>query len=106
VRAPYFFTARSITGAAAARSAAFIAGTISTLACNARNQGSASADSAVVEKVRCFGFQFIQNRVDGSHDANLAHTAAALDRNGVRDPEKAEFLAIFERFRGEIVEGT
>jgi hemoglobin len=36
--------------------------------------------------------------------ANMRHTEAALDAHGVRDPEKAEFLAIFEGFKADIVE--
>ena len=36
--------------------------------------------------------------------ANMQHAAAALDKNHVPAPEKAEFLALFERYRAEIVE--
>jgi len=37
-------------------------------------------------------------------EANLKHAAAALDKNHVPAAEKAEFLALFERYRSEIVE--
>lgn len=37
-------------------------------------------------------------------DANMKHADAALLKNGVADAERAEFLALFERYRGDIVE--
>jgi hemoglobin len=37
-------------------------------------------------------------------EVSMKHTADALDRNGARAPEKAEFLALFERYRDEIVD--
>lgn len=37
-------------------------------------------------------------------DANMKHADAALGINGVPDAERAEFLALFERYRGDIVE--
>ncbi len=37
-------------------------------------------------------------------EVNTAYTAAALDRNGIGEAEKAEFLAIFSRFKDDIVE--
>lgn len=37
-------------------------------------------------------------------DANMKHADAALLKNGVPDAERAEFLALFERYRGDIVE--
>ena len=37
-------------------------------------------------------------------DANMKHADAALGMNGVPDAERAEFLAVFERYRDEIVE--
>ncbi len=36
--------------------------------------------------------------------ANLQHASAALERYGVAPREKGEFLAIFERYRDDIVE--
>jgi hemoglobin len=39
-------------------------------------------------------------------EANMAYTAAALDKNRVPAKEKAEFLDIFSRYKGEIVEKT
>ena|SRR5579862_2358820 len=36
--------------------------------------------------------------------ANLEHTRAALQKFGIADPEQSEFLALFERYRREIVE--
>jgi hemoglobin len=35
---------------------------------------------------------------------NLKYTDAALVNNGIADPERAEFLELFERYRGDIVE--
>ena len=35
---------------------------------------------------------------------NMKHAGAALVNNGVADPERAEFLELFERYRGDIVE--
>lgn len=37
-------------------------------------------------------------------DANMKHADAALGMNGVPDAERAEFLAVFERYRDDIVE--
>lgn len=37
-------------------------------------------------------------------DANMKHAEAALNKNGVAEAERAEFLALFERYRGDIVE--
>ncbi|OKH79848.1 globin [Mycobacterium sp. ST-F2] len=37
-------------------------------------------------------------------EANMKHADAALLKNGVADAERAEFLALFERYRGDIVE--
>ena len=37
-------------------------------------------------------------------DANMKHADAALLKNGVPDAERAEFLALFERYRDDIVE--
>ncbi|UCZ63583.1 group 1 truncated hemoglobin [Mycolicibacterium phocaicum] len=37
-------------------------------------------------------------------DANMKHADAVLIENGVADAERAEFLALFERYRGDIVE--
>ncbi|MCC6389936.1 MAG: group 1 truncated hemoglobin [Bryobacterales bacterium] len=39
-------------------------------------------------------------------DANLRHTAAALQKHGIAEPEKREFLALFTQYKGEIVETT
>lgn len=36
--------------------------------------------------------------------ANLELTSKALDKHGVVEPERKEFLELFERFHGEIVE--
>lgn len=36
--------------------------------------------------------------------ANMKYADAALIKNGVADPERAEFLGLFERYRGDIVE--
>lgn len=36
--------------------------------------------------------------------ANMRYAAAALMKNGVAELERAEFLALFERYRSEIVE--
>jgi hemoglobin len=38
--------------------------------------------------------------------ATLQHASAALEGCGLAPTEKAEFLAIFQRYRGEIVEET
>lgn len=38
--------------------------------------------------------------------ANLELTAKALDRHGVGEPERKDFLELFERFHGEIVEAV
>lgn len=38
-------------------------------------------------------------------EANLRHTADALDYFRVPAKEKEEFIALFERYRGDIVEG-
>lgn len=37
-------------------------------------------------------------------NSNLSHTVAALRKNGVSEPEQEEFLALFTRYKGEIVE--
>jgi hemoglobin len=37
-------------------------------------------------------------------DANMGYTIAALLKNGVPEPERTEFLALFERYRQDIVE--
>jgi hemoglobin len=37
-------------------------------------------------------------------DANMKYATAALVKNGVEEPERAEFLALFERYRQDIVE--
>jgi hemoglobin len=37
-------------------------------------------------------------------DENMRYAAAALVKNGVPEAEKAEFLALFERYRADIVE--
>ncbi|OBB16066.1 globin [Mycobacteriaceae bacterium 1482268.1] len=36
--------------------------------------------------------------------ANMAHTEAALVKNAVPEAERAEFLALFERYHADIVE--
>jgi hemoglobin len=36
---------------------------------------------------------------------SMVHAATALVRHDVADPERAEFLGLFERYRDEIVEG-
>lgn len=38
-------------------------------------------------------------------DANLQYTAEALRENGVPEREQVEFLALFTRYKAEIVEG-
>lgn len=37
-------------------------------------------------------------------DANMKHADAALIAHGVAETERAEFLALFEQYRGDIVE--
>jgi hemoglobin len=37
-------------------------------------------------------------------DANMGYAIAALLKNGVPEPERAEFLELFERYRQDIVE--
>lgn len=37
-------------------------------------------------------------------DGNMKHADTALLKNGVTAAERAEFLALFERYRGDIVE--
>jgi hemoglobin len=37
-------------------------------------------------------------------DENMKYAAAALVKNGVPEAEKTEFLALFERYRADIVE--
>jgi hemoglobin len=37
-------------------------------------------------------------------DANMRYATAALMKNGVKEAERAEFLALFERYRQDIVE--
>ena len=41
---------------------------------------------------------------DAEWDANMKHADAALIKNGVAETERAEFLALFEQYRGDIVE--
>jgi hemoglobin len=41
---------------------------------------------------------------DAEWEANLEASDAALVKNGVDEAERAEFLALFERYRDEIVE--
>jgi hemoglobin len=41
---------------------------------------------------------------DVEWEANMQASDAALIKNGVGDAERAEFLALFERYRGDIVE--
>jgi len=41
---------------------------------------------------------------DDEWEANMQASDAALTKNGVGDAERAEFLALFERYRGDIVE--
>ena len=43
---------------------------------------------------------------EGEWQANLQHASAALERYGVAPTEKEEFLAIFQRYRNDIVEKT
>lgn len=40
---------------------------------------------------------------DAEWDANMKHADAALIKNGVAETERAEFLALFEQYRGDIV---
>jgi hemoglobin len=42
---------------------------------------------------------------DAEWEANMEAADAALAKNGVGDAERAEFLALFERYRDDIVEG-
>jgi hemoglobin len=37
-------------------------------------------------------------------EANMKASEAALAKNGIGDAERAEFLALFERYRDDIVE--
>ena len=37
-------------------------------------------------------------------EANLRHAAAALQKHGVAEPEQTEFLALFNRYKDDIVE--
>jgi hemoglobin len=37
-------------------------------------------------------------------DANMRHTVAALEKHGIADPERSEFLSLFTRYKGDIVE--
>jgi hemoglobin len=39
-------------------------------------------------------------------EANLRHTAAALEKYGIAGPERGEFLALFTRYKEEIVESA
>jgi hemoglobin len=39
-------------------------------------------------------------------EANLELARAALEKNGVDDPEQAEFLSLFERYKQDIVEAS
>jgi hemoglobin len=41
---------------------------------------------------------------DAEWEANMKASDAALVKNGVAEAERAEFLALFERYRGDIVE--
>ncbi len=41
---------------------------------------------------------------DDEWEANMEASDAALVKNGVGDAERAEFLALFQRYRGDIVE--
>jgi hemoglobin len=41
---------------------------------------------------------------EGEWRANMRFAEAALDAQGVRDPERGEFLALFEQFKADIVE--
>jgi hemoglobin len=38
--------------------------------------------------------------------ANMRYTETTLAAHGIRDPEKAEFLALFEQFKADIVQQT
>jgi hemoglobin len=38
-------------------------------------------------------------------ETNMQASDAALAKNGVRDAERADFLALFQRYRDDIVEG-
>jgi hemoglobin len=42
---------------------------------------------------------------DAEWEANMEAADAALAKNGVGDAERTEFLALFERYRDDIVEG-
>jgi hemoglobin len=39
-------------------------------------------------------------------ESNLKHTIGALQNQGVGEPELGEFVALFTRYKGEIVEST
>jgi len=39
-------------------------------------------------------------------DLNLRHTAAALKKNGVPEPEQKEFLSLFAQYKRDIVEAS
>ena len=41
---------------------------------------------------------------DAEWEENMKASDAALAKNGVGEPERAEFLALFERYRDDIVE--
>jgi hemoglobin len=41
---------------------------------------------------------------DAEWEENMKASDAALAQNGVGEPERAEFLALFERYRDDIVE--
>jgi len=42
---------------------------------------------------------------EGEWEASLRHVQAALDHAGIPPQEGSEFISLFERYRGEIVEG-
>ena len=41
---------------------------------------------------------------EGEWEANREHTVQVLQEHGIGEPERGEFLELFERYRGEIVE--
>ena len=41
---------------------------------------------------------------EGEWDASLIHTSAALQKHGIGEPERSEFLALFAQYKEEIVE--
>jgi hemoglobin len=44
------------------------------------------------------------NITNSEWNANLELTRQALENNGIRGPEQAEFLSLFERYEADIVE--